>query len=161
MEPVLNDIENRGFLVTSADTVINWARTGSFWPVSFGLACCAVEMMHASASRYDIARFGWEVFRASPRHADLMIVAGTLCNKMAPALRQVYDLMPEPKWVVSMGSCANGGGYYHYSYSVVRGCDRIVPIDVYVPGCPPTAEALLYGLLQLKNKVVRTNTIAR
>lgn len=109
-------------------------------------------MMHAAASRYDMERFGM-VFRASPRQSDVMIVAGTLTNKMAPALRKVYDQMPEPRWVVSMGSCANGGGYYHYSYSVVRGCDRIVPVDIYVPGCPPTAEALLYGLLQLQKKI--------
>src|SRR4029079_15931280 len=112
------------------------------------------------AARYDIDRFGM-LFRPSPRQSDLMIVAGTLCNKMAPALRKVYDQMPERRWVLSMGSCANGGGYYHYSYSVVRGCDRIVPVDVYVPGCPPTAEALLYGIIQLQQKIRRTQTIAR
>ena len=132
------------YVLTSADAVVNWARQGSVWPMTFGLACCAVEMMHCSTPRYDQDRLGI-IFRASPRQSDVMIVAGTLTNKMAPALRQVYDQMPEPRWVISMGSCANGGGYYHYSYSVVRGCDRIVPVDIYVPGCPPTAEALLYG----------------
>ncbi|POS86088.1 NADH-quinone oxidoreductase, partial [Erysiphe pulchra] len=140
--------------------------------MTFGLACCAVEMMHLSAPRYDQDRLGI-IFRASPRQSDVMIVAGTLTNKMAPALRQVYDQMPEPRWVISMGSCANGGGYYHYSYSVTRGCDRIVPVDIYVPGCPPTAEALMvislfffhynirliglqYGIFQLQKKMRHT-----
>ena len=150
----------RGFLTTTVDQVVNWSKTGSLWPVTFGLACCAVEMMQAGASRYDLDRFGI-IFRPSPRQSDLMIVAGTLVNKMAPALRKVYDQMAEPRWVLSMGSCANGGGYYHYSSAVVRGCDRIVPVDVYVPGCPPTAEALLFGLIQLQNKIRRTHTIAR
>jgi NADH-quinone oxidoreductase subunit B len=154
------DLLEKGFVVAKAGSVIDFARTGSLWPMSFGLACCAVEMMQAATSRYDMDRFG-VVFRASPRQSDLMIVAGTLCNKMAPALRKVYDQMAEPRWVISMGSCANGGGPYHYSYSVVRGCDRIVPVDVYVPGCPPTAEALLFGIIQLQNKIHRTNTIAR
>jgi NADH-quinone oxidoreductase subunit B len=153
-------ILEKGVVTTTVDTVINWAKTGSLWPMTFGLACCAVEMMHAGAARYDIDRFGM-LFRPSPRQSDLMIVAGTLCNKMAPALRKVYDQMAEPRWVLSMGSCANGGGYYHYSYSVVRGCDRIVPVDVYVPGCPPTAEALLYGIIQLQQKIRRVQTIAR
>ena len=129
----------QGFVTTRLDDLINWARTGSMWPMTFGLACCAVEMMQAGAARYDLDRFG-VMFRPSPRQSDVMIVAGTLVNKMAPALRKVYDQMADPKWVISMGSCANGGGYYHYSYSVVRGCDRIIPVDVYVPGCPPTAE---------------------
>ncbi|KAI9604551.1 hypothetical protein KEM48_000670 [Puccinia striiformis f. sp. tritici PST-130] len=143
------------YVLSSLDKIVNWARQGSIWPMTFGLACCAVEMMHMAAARYDQDRFGI-IFRASPRQSDVMIVAGTLTNKMAPALRKVYDQMPEPRWVVSMGSCANGGGYYHYSYSVVRGCDRIVPVDIYVPGCPPTAEALLYGMLQLQRKMRRT-----
>lgn len=145
-------LQNQGFVLTSMDKMISWARSGSMWPMTFGLACCAVEMMQAGASRYDVDRFGF-LFRPSPRQSDLMIVAGTLCNKMAPAMRKVYDQMAEPRWVLSMGSCANGGGYYHYAYSVVRGCDRVVPVDVYVPGCPPSAEALVYGLIQLQNKV--------
>jgi len=144
--------------MAKVDDLVNYCRKGSIWPMTFGLACCAVEMMHVAAPRYDMDRYGI-VFRASPRQSDVMIVAGTLTNKMAPALRKVYDQMPEPRWVVSMGSCANGGGYYHYSYSVVRGCDRIVPVDIYVPGCPPTAEALLYGLLQLQKKIKRQKTI--
>ena len=156
----IEGLMKEGFVTTSLDKVINWARTGSLWPMPCGLACCAIEMMEAGSSRYDLDRFGI-VFRPSPRQSDLMIVAGTLTNKMAPAFRKVYDQMPEPRYVISMGSCANGGGYYHYSYAVVRGCDRIVPVDVYVPGCPPTAEALLYGILQLQDKIRRTNTIAR
>ena len=154
------ELADRGFLVTSTAAAINWARTGSLHWMTFGLACCAVEMMHVAMPRYDVERFGTAP-RASPRQSDLMIVAGTLTNKMAPALRKVYDQMPEPRYVISMGSCANGGGYYHYSYSVVRGCDRIVPVDIYVPGCPPTAEALLYGILQLQRKIRRTGTIVR
>lgn len=142
------------YLFAKLDDLINYTRRYSIWPLTFGLACCAVEMMHCAAPRYDCDRLGM-LFRASPRQADVIIVAGTLTNKMAPALRQVYDQMPFPKYVVSMGSCANGGGYYHYSYSVVRGCDRIVPVDIYVPGCPPSAEALMYGLIQLQRKIAR------
>merc|ERR1711962_1989667 len=140
------------YIATRIDDVVDYVKTSSLWPMTFGLACCAVEMMHFAAPRYDMDRFG-VLFRASPRQVDCIIVAGTLTNKMAPAFRKVYDQMPEPRWVISMGSCANGGGYYHYSYAVVRGCDRIVPVDIYVPGCPPTAEALLYGVLQLQRKV--------
>ena len=157
---VSEELQTKGFVLSSVDKLANWARTGSMWPMSFGLACCAVEMMHSAMARYDLDRFGM-VFRPSPRQSDVMIVAGTLTNKMAPALRKVYDQMPEPRWVISMGSCANGGGYYHYSYSVVRGCDRIVPVDIYVPGCPPTAEALLYGILQLQKKIVRVGNLDR
>ncbi|MFQ5971772.1 MAG: NuoB/complex I 20 kDa subunit family protein [Alphaproteobacteria bacterium] len=160
LRSVTDELADKGFVVAQLDKLVAWARTGSLWPMTFGLACCAVEMMHTAASRYDLDRFG-VLFRATPRQSDVMIVAGTLCNKMAPALRKVYDQMAEPRWVISMGSCANGGGYYHYSYSVVRGCDRIVPVDIYVPGCPPTAEALLYGILQLQKKIRRTTSIIR
>jgi NADH-quinone oxidoreductase subunit B len=157
---VQQSLNEKGFMVTTAEDLFTWARTGSLWWMTFGLACCAVEMIHVNMPRYDLERFGVAP-RASPRQSDVMIVAGTLCNKMAPALRRVYDQMSEPRYVISMGSCANGGGYYHYSYSVVRGCDRIVPVDIYVPGCPPTAEALLYGILQLQRKIRREGTIER
>ena len=146
------DFSDHGFITTSFENLVNWARSGSLHWMTFGLACCAIEMMQAAMPRYDLERFG-AAPRGSPRQSDVMIVAGTLTNKMAPALRKVYDQMPEPRYVISMGSCANGGGYYHYSYSVVRGCDRIVPVDIYVPGCPPSAEALLYGILQLQKKI--------
>jgi len=154
----INKVLNKGFMVININKVINWARTGSLWPMSFGLSCCAVEMMHAGASRFDLDRFG-VLFRPSPRQSDVMIVAGTLTNKMASALRKVYDQMPEPRWVISMGSCANGGGYYYYSYSVVRGVDKIIPVDIYVPGCPPTSEALLYSVNQLQKKIKLTDNI--
>lgn len=131
--PFQNTSSKAEYALARVDDLLNWARKNSLWPLTFGLACCAVEMMHIAAPRYDMDRFG-VVFRASPRQADVIIVAGTLTNKMAPALRRVYDQMCEPRWVISMGSCANGGGYYHYSYSVVRGCDRIIPVDIYVPG---------------------------
>ena len=160
MRRMSDELADKGFLLTTADDLITWARTGSLFWMTFGLACCAVEMMQTSMPRYDAERFGFAP-RASPRQSDVMIVAGTLTNKMAPALRKVYDQMPEPRYVISMGSCANGGGYYHYSYSVVRGCDRIVPVDVYVPGCPPTAEALLYGILALQRKIRRTGALVR
>ena len=160
LEELRQSLDEKGFLVTTTEDLFTWARTGSLWWMTFGLACCAVEMIHVNMPRYDLERFG-AAPRASPRQSDVMIVAGTLCNKMAPALRRVYDQMSEPRYVISMGSCANGGGYYHYSYSVVRGCDRIVPVDIYVPGCPPTAEALLYGILQLQRKIRREGTIER
>ena len=155
-----DELADKGFFTASADDLITWARTGSLMWMTFGLACCAIEMMQAGNPRYDLERFGMAP-RGSPRQSDVMIVAGTLTNKMAPALRKVYDQMPEPRYVISMGSCANGGGYYHYSYSVVRGCDRIVPVDIYIPGCPPTAEALVYGLLQLQKKIRREGSIDR
>ena len=157
---VTDELADKGFLVSTVSQLVTWARTGSLMWMQTGLACCAVEMMQMSMPRYDIERFGTAP-RASPRQSDVLIVAGTLTNKMAPALRKVYDQMPEPRYVISMGSCANGGGYYHYSYSVVRGCDRVLPVDVYVPGCPPTAEALLYGILLLQKKIRRTGTIER
>ena len=160
MRQVTGELHEKGFLVSNVDKLVNWARTGSLWPMTFGLACCAVEMIHAYMPRYDLDRFG-VVPRPSPRQSDVIIVAGTLTNKMAPAFRKVYDQMAEPRYVISMGSCANGGGYYHYSYSVVRGCDRVVPVDIYVPGCPPTAEALVYGILQLQKKIKRTGTLWR
>jgi NADH-quinone oxidoreductase subunit B len=157
---IRDDLADKGFFTATADELITWARTGSLMWMTFGLACCAIEMMQMSMPRYDAERFGFAP-RASPRQSDVIIVAGTLTNKMAPAFRKIYDQMPEPRYVISMGSCANGGGYYHYSYSVVRGCDRIVPVDIYVPGCPPTAEALLYGVLLLQKKIRRTGTIER
>lgn len=140
---------------TKLNSLINWSRFGSFFPLTFGLACCAVEMMHATVSRYDFDRFG-VIFRATPRQADLIIVAGTLTVKMAPALRRIYEQVNNPKWVISMGSCANGGGYYHHSKSVVKGCNKIIPVDLYVPGCPPTAEALFFGVITLQ-KYILTN----
>jgi len=143
-----------GILTTSLDAVINWSRRNSIWPVTMGLACCALEMMAAYQARFDASRFGWEIFRASPRQADLLIVAGTLTRKMAPVLRRVYGQMPDPKWVISMGSCANSGGIFD-SYAVVQGADKVVPVDVYVPGCPPTPEGLIYGIMQLQKKIAK------
>ena len=137
------------YINTNISNVITWARQGSFWPLTFGLACCAVEMMHSTVSRYDFDRLG-VIFRASPRQSDLIIVSGTLTYKMAPSLRILYEQILDPKWVISMGSCANGGGYYHYSYSVVKGCNKIIPVDIFIPGCPPTAETLIYGVIQLQ-----------
>ena len=142
------------FVTTPANNVINWARKGSLWPLTFGLACCAVEMMHATVSRYDYDRLG-VIFRPTPRQADMLIVSGTLTNKMAPALLRLYFQLSNPKWVISMGSCANGGGYYHYSYSVVPGCNKIIPVNILVPGCPPSAEALLFGTIQLQLKIIK------
>jgi len=159
-ERLASDLRDEGYVTARLKDAAAWARTGSLMWMTFGLACCAIEMMQAAMPRYDIERYGVAP-RASPRQSDLLIVSGTVCNKMAPALRKVYDQMPDPRYVISMGSCANGGGYYYFSYSVVRGCDRIIPVDVYVPGCPPTAEALLYGILQLQRKVRREAAFER
>lgn len=155
-----DDKEHRNFVVTNIDSLISMIRSKSIWPMTFGLACCAIEMMHSFGSRIDFDRFG-SFPRPSPRQSDVILVSGTLTNKMAPAYRKVYDQMAEPRYVISMGSCANSGGYYHFSYSVVRGCDRVTPVDVYVPGCPPTPEALLYGLMTLKRKIQRTGYLWR
>ena len=143
----------KNFMITTVDYVFNWARKSAVWPMTFGLACCAIEMIASSTARFDIARFGSEVFRPSPRQSDLMIVAGTVTLKMAPVVKRIYDQMPDPKWVVSMGSCANSGGPFRHGYHVVKGVDRVVPVDVYVPGCPPTPDSLMYGLLKLQEQV--------
>jgi NADH-quinone oxidoreductase subunit B len=146
-------------LLVPVDFVVQWARRSAIWPVAFGLACCAIEMMAMSAGRYDIARFGAEVFRGSPRQADLMIVAGRVSRKMAPALRRVYDQMPDPKWVISMGACASCGGVFD-NYALVQGVDQVVPVDVFIPGCPPRPESLIYGIVQLQRKIAKTRSHA-
>ncbi|MCH9031327.1 MAG: NADH-quinone oxidoreductase subunit B [candidate division Zixibacteria bacterium] len=141
-----------GIALTTVDAMVNWARKRSMWPLGFGLACCAIEMMSTFASRFDMSRFGMEVFRASPRQADLMIVAGRVSNKMAPVLRRLYDQMPNPKWVISMGACASCGGIFN-NYAIVQGVDRVVPVDIYVPGCPPRPEQLIEGILKLHKQI--------
>jgi len=149
----VEELAKQNIIVTTLEKGLDFCRSNSIWPVTFGLACCAIEMMAAGGARYDLSRFGYEVFRPSPRQADLMIVAGTVTNKMAPLLRRIYDQMPEPKYVMAMGSCAICGGPYVDSYNVVRGVDEIVPVDVFVPGCPPRPEALINGFLELKAKI--------
>ena len=158
--PFLQNQFERNFLTTSVDYVFNWARESSLWPLTFGLACCAIEMIAAGTARFDIARFGAEVFRPSPRQSDLMIVAGTVTLKMAPVLRRIYDQMPDPKWVMSMGACSNVGGPFN-TYSVLQGVDKIVPVDVYVVGCPPRPENLFYGLLKLQEKIEQETTLVK
>ena len=148
------ELGKQGVFVTTIEELYNWGRRSSIWPMQFGLACCAIEMMSTAGSRFDLARFGMEAFRATPRQADLMIIAGRLSKKMAPVLRQIYDQMPEPKWVISMGACASSGGVYN-NYAIVQGADQVVPVDVYVPGCPPSPDALLYGILKLQEKIKR------
>jgi NADH-quinone oxidoreductase subunit B len=156
---LIEDRFHPNILVPSADTVFNWARRSALWPMTFGLACCAIQMLAAGASRFDMDRFGAGIFRATPRQADLLIVSGSVTEKMAPIIRRLYEQMPEPKWVISMGICSTAGGPFP-TYSHVQGVDRVVPVDVYVPGCPPRPEALLYGLLVLQDKIDRM-TIAK
>src|SRR3989454_12140765 len=149
----------RGILLTRLDRVVGWARKQSRWPATFGLACCAIEMMSAGAGQYDLSRWGMELFRASPRQADLMIVAGRVSQKMGPVLRRIYDQMPEPKWVISMGVCASAGGVFN-NYAIVQGVDKVVPVDVFVPGCPPRPEGLIYAVMKLQEKIERDSVLA-
>ncbi|RIH86815.1 NADH-quinone oxidoreductase subunit 6 [Calidithermus terrae] len=148
----VQELENEGILFTTLEKLVAWGRSNSLWPATFGLACCAIEMMASTDARNDLSRFGSEVFRASPRQADVMIVAGRLSKKMAPVMRRVYDQMPDPKWVIAMGACASSGGMFN-NYAIVQNVDSVVPVDVYVPGCPPRPEALIYAVMQLQKKV--------
>ena len=148
-----SELEKSGVYLTTWENLANWGRSNSIWPLQFGLACCAIEMIASAASRFDIARFGSEIFRASPRQADLMIVAGTVTKKMAPQVVRLYNQMPEPKYVISMGACATSGGPFHKGYNVLKGIDRYIPVDIYIPGCPPTPEGLLQGLIKLQEKI--------
>jgi len=156
----LNREFDSGVLTTTVDAAVNWARKSALWPMTFGLACCAIEMIATVAARYDVDRFGAGVFRGSPRQSDLMIVAGTLTRKMAPVVRRIYDQMPEPRYVIAMGSCATSGNVYN-TYSVVQGVDQIVPVDVYIAGCPPRPEALIDGILMLQKKIMEQKVFAR
>jgi len=152
-EGLQSEMQKHGVYVTTWDKLANWGRGNSIWPLQFGLACCAIEMIATAASRYDIARFGSEIFRASPRQADLMIVAGTVTKKMAPQVVRLYNQMAEPKYVISMGACATSGGPFHTGYNVLKGIDRYIPVDIYIPGCPPTPQALLHGLIKLQGRI--------
>ncbi len=154
-EGLRSEMQKHGVYLTTWDQLVNWGRGNSIWPLQFGLACCAIEMIATAASRYDIARFGSEIFRASPRQADLMIVAGTVTKSMAPQVVRLYNQMAEPKYVISMGACATSGGPFHKGYNVLKGIDRLIPVDVYIPGCPPTPQGLLEGLMKLQERIKR------
>ena len=155
-----NKLGNLGIVTTTLEAVVNWGRTGAMWPMLFGLACCAMEMISTQAANYDVSRFGMELMRASPRQSDLMIVAGRVSRKMAPVLRRLYDQMPDPKWVIAMGDCASCSGVFN-NYALVQGVDEIVPVDVYVPGCPPRPEALIQGIMELQNKIKDERTLGK